>query len=407
MSSKTKLTPVGYRILNAIVFTTDYPGYRPNVRELPNGDGKVDDGKRYAHVATKYITDEYRKRHPGATLHLEKTLDDAHWLAMRVATALHVPKHLMPSREHSALRVLEYPAGAGSHEHTDFDLFTLSLYRDQPSCLVFHDGGPNVDLTHKPSLSVLREAEPHERYSRTGKWIDSCAVIVQCSCGSPPYAISRGNLSRVTSCGCWRKSSQFGAVASERNSKHRDTAGYSRAPEYEAWRQMRYRCQDPNHAAYGNYGGRGITVCAQWSSYETFLLDMGRRPTADHSLDRIDNDRGYEPGNCRWATRSQQQRNKRSEDYEPAEAQMAEPIRSEDDRLREARRLNAQCHLGELAEIVGLGKATKHSVKPSDRPQYSVVYFAMPEPTALLRGGVSVGEWLGERMSRSRTEAAE
>lgn len=75
---------------------------------------------------------------------------------------------------------------------------------------------------------------------------------------------------------------------------------------------MKQRCLNPNHAAYENYGGRGITVCQQWvESFETFLADVGCKPDPDLTLDRIDNDGNYEPGNIRWATRSQQNSNQR------------------------------------------------------------------------------------------------
>lgn len=87
----------------------------------------------------------------------------------------------------------------------------------------------------------------------------------------------------------------------------------SRTPEYRAWQTMRLRCHVPTNAAYPDYGGRGITVCDAWrDSPEAFLRDMGRKPSPAHEIDRIDNDRGYEPGNCRWVTRSENDRNRRS-----------------------------------------------------------------------------------------------
>lgn len=89
--------------------------------------------------------------------------------------------------------------------------------------------------------------------------------------------------------------------------------GESRSPEYRAWQMKRLRCHQPSNAAYSGYGDRGITVCDRWmSSVEAFIEDMGRKPSPLHEIDRIDNDKGYEPDNCRWATRKQNDRNRRS-----------------------------------------------------------------------------------------------
>lgn len=79
---------------------------------------------------------------------------------------------------------------------------------------------------------------------------------------------------------------------------------------YEVWRAMLQRCYNPNHRAYANYGARGITVCERWHTFVNFLVDMGEPPPG-LSIDRINNDGNYEPGNCRWATCSEQMRNRR------------------------------------------------------------------------------------------------
>lgn len=92
------------------------------------------------------------------------------------------------------------------------------------------------------------------------------------------------------------------------------THGESRpaSVEYRTWRHMLERCLNPDHPNYRYYGGRGITVCQRWQkSFETFVADVGRRPTNNLSLDRINNDGNYEPGNVRWATRAEQTRNRR------------------------------------------------------------------------------------------------
>jgi len=92
--------------------------------------------------------------------------------------------------------------------------------------------------------------------------------------------------------------------------KHGGYLGGKERPEHYVWRSMLARCCNANHPYYSYYGGRGIQVCAAWMQYEAFFADVGPRPSAEHSLDRIDNDGNYEPGNVRWATKSEQQRNK-------------------------------------------------------------------------------------------------
>ncbi|MGH9252235.1 MAG: hypothetical protein ACRD0W_22370 [Acidimicrobiales bacterium] len=93
--------------------------------------------------------------------------------------------------------------------------------------------------------------------------------------------------------------------------RHGESTRTRRSPEYLAWSNMRGRCLRPTHKSYRYYGGRGITIDRRWDTFEGFLADMGRRPGPEYSLDRIDNDGNYDPGNCRWATRSQQNSNRR------------------------------------------------------------------------------------------------
>jgi hypothetical protein len=130
----THFTSQDYDTLYDLVFQSDYPGYKPQTKEIPNGDGLIDLDKRYAHVADKYLATLSPASDDTDTLYAY--LQKAHDLATQVALILEVPDPFLPYRPECALRVLEYPVGAFGHRHTDFDLFTLSLYRSEPARLV-------------------------------------------------------------------------------------------------------------------------------------------------------------------------------------------------------------------------------------------------------------------------------
>lgn len=127
----------------------------------------------------------------------------------------------------------------------------------------------------------------------------------QCDCGGVTIATTTHLRSGNTkSCGCLAKE-----AAAQRFRKH----GGRRTSEYCIWSHMTGRCHNPANAAYKNYGGRGVFVCDKWRrDFTAFLADVGPRPSLHHSIDRIDNSKGYEPGNVRWATRQTQNRNTRS-----------------------------------------------------------------------------------------------
>lgn len=124
-----------------------------------------------------------------------------------------------------------------------------------------------------------------------------------CECGTVKVVASAQLRSgRTRSCGC---------LVRDAVSEARTVHGMSHSVEYQAWSAMRSRCLNPNHSNYPDYGGRGITVCDRWrDSFVAFYEDVGRRPPG-HSLDRIDNDGNYEPGNVRWATAQEQAMNRR------------------------------------------------------------------------------------------------
>lgn len=129
-------------------------------------------------------------------------------------------------------------------------------------------------------------------------------VEVRCDCGTSKRILFQ-NWGQTASCGC---------LIGEANSRRSTTHGESRrTPEYVVWNKIKQRCGNPNNSHYSYYGGRGISVCQEWqNSYETFLDYVGRRPSPEHELDRYPNNNGnYEPGNVRWATKTEQMNNER------------------------------------------------------------------------------------------------
>lgn len=125
----------------------------------------------------------------------------------------------------------------------------------------------------------------------------------RCLCGNEVTAVTGAlTTGNTQSCGC-RKRDETVARLTRHGGRH--------TPEYVVWNAMRKRCENPKNAKYADYGGRGILVCERWRDFANFLADMGRRPSTRHSIERIDNDRGYEPENCAWVLRETQNRNQR------------------------------------------------------------------------------------------------
>lgn len=142
---------------------------------------------------------------------------------------------------------------------------------------------------------TVKERVVHPHKPITAQWI--CV----CECGNVKKIFACNLLKEVArSCGC------------DRNNNRTKRHGQSQIPEYGAWARMRYRCLNTKASIYADYGGRGVGISKRWDKFETFLEDMGLRPSPKHSLDRINNDGNYEPSNCRWATTSEQAFNKRT-----------------------------------------------------------------------------------------------
>jgi hypothetical protein len=159
--------------------------------------------------------------------------------------------------------------------------------------------GKPLDLTAEifTMLQVLKRL-PN---SKDGKTMWLC----RCECGKEVSVMGTElKRNRKKSCGC-----AHNKLLSISKTKH----GRSKTPEFKAWSSMKERCLCKMNKAYEGYGGRGISICAEWvNSFETFLKDMGNKPSKKHSLDRKNNEMGYCKENCRWATDAEQNRNKRT-----------------------------------------------------------------------------------------------
>lgn len=150
-------------------------------------------------------------------------------------------------------------------------------------------------------LTITAEVE---RIIRNGKRFR--VMVCCCACGNQwvgkLQALRSGN---TKSCGCSPGRGKCFIT-------HGATVGYSNPPEYSVWKSMKDRCKNPNNKRYRHYGGRGITVCEAWDrDFAVFLSDVGPRPSPQHSIERINNNKGYDPSNVRWDLPRQQTRNRR------------------------------------------------------------------------------------------------
>lgn len=150
----------------------------------------------------------------------------------------------------------------------------------------------NLSGQHFGRLTVICQAQSRRDHGNAMRRFWLC----RCKCGKVKTVAHGALISRhTTSCGCSRI-------------RH----GNTQSRLYRIWAGMKYRCSTNHSPLYENYKSRGIIVCKRWShSFEAFLSDMGKPPTAFHSIDRVDNNRGYYPDNCRWSTMVEQSNNTR------------------------------------------------------------------------------------------------
>lgn len=144
------------------------------------------------------------------------------------------------------------------------------------------------------------------RYER-GRNINTLRALCECECGTQKDVYMRNVLrGKSVSCGCVPA-----AATSDRMTIHGEASPRRLTPEYVVWKGIRQRCgRNPRGRTVKSYRNKNITLCERWKKFDNFLMDMGRRPSPEHQIDRIDNSVGYTPENCRWTTKIEQQRNK-------------------------------------------------------------------------------------------------
>lgn len=184
-----------------------------------------------------------------------------------------------------------------------------------------------------PTLAVDRIGQKFNRLTIldiVGRKNRTAVALCQCDCGKRKQIVVPSLLTGNTkSCGCIAKEWSAG-LSKTYLTKHGHSSGGGNTSIYNRWLAIRRRCNNPGNWQFPDYGGRGIKVCPAWNdSFEQFLKDVGEPPFPGATLDRENNNGNYEPGNVRWATRSQQARNRRDTTLSDEKAARIRTLRSE------------------------------------------------------------------------------
>lgn len=220
---------------------------------------------------------------------------------------------ILPGRE-----LMDYVNVVGAWVHGMTHLVYYAILIEETLALPDTAEGMAYQLLQEMDMQYDSTAIRPRTQDLTGKTFERLTVVAfagyrkntpywtcQCLCGKvKDYQLSNLISGATLSCGCLKL---------ERTKVSNTTHGKRSLPEYYLWNMMIQRCHNANNQDFHRYGARGITVCEAWrQSFEAFFDSMGQRPTSQHTLERIDNLKGYEPGNVTWVTRAAQARNRRS-----------------------------------------------------------------------------------------------